>query len=129
MVSRKEESMSTLEVGKKLVALCREGKNAEAMQTLYDPNIVSVEAMSMPGGSPESTGVAACLEKGKMWREGHEIHSAHVEGPFPNDDRFAVFFTYDVTPKATGKRMTMNEVAVYTVKGGKIVREEFYYEM
>jgi len=121
--------MSTLDVGKKLVALCREGKNAEAMQTLYDPNIVSVEAMAAPGGSAESTGIAACLERGKMWREAHEIHSARAEGPFPNGDRFAVFFSYDVTPKATGKRMTLNEVAVYSVKGGKIIREEFFYAM
>ncbi len=121
--------MTTLDVGNKLVALCREGKNAEAMKTLYDPNIVSVEAMAPPGGKPESTGIAACEEKGKMWREAHEIHAARAEGPFPNGDRFAVFFSYDVTPRATGKRTTIQEVAVYAVKGDRIVREEFFYQM
>jgi ketosteroid isomerase-like protein len=32
-----------------------------------------------------------------------------------------------VTPKATGKRMQMDEVAVYTVRDGKIVEERFFY--
>jgi len=121
--------MNAVDVGKKLVALCREGKSAEVMETLYDTGIVSVEAVAFAGGSRETTGVAACIEKGKHWRENHEIHSAKVEGPFPHDDRFAVFFSYDVTQKASKQRIKMDEVAIYTVKNGKIVREEFFYNM
>ena len=46
-----------------------------------------------------------------------------------NPDQFTVYFTLDVTPKATGKRMTLEEVAIYTVgKDDKITREQFYYE-
>jgi ketosteroid isomerase-like protein len=33
----------------------------------------------------------------------------------------------DTTDKATGQRSQGREVAVYHVKDGKIVREEFYY--
>jgi hypothetical protein len=33
----------------------------------------------------------------------------------------------DVETKSTGKRETMNEVGVYTVQNGKIIREEFMY--
>ena len=33
----------------------------------------------------------------------------------------------DVTPKASGKRMKMDEIGVYTVEKGKIVSERFYY--
>jgi hypothetical protein len=39
-----------------------------------------------------------------------------------------VFFTLDVTPKATGKRTALEEVAVYTVKNDKITREQFFYD-
>jgi len=119
--------MTTLEVGKKLVDLVRARKNAEAMETLYDPNIVSVEA-GAPGGAPtESTGVAACIEKGKQWQAGHEVHAANADGPFPHGDKFAVFLSYDVTQRESKQRFKMEEVAVYTVKNGKIVREEFFY--
>ena len=51
--------------------------------------------------------------------------------PFPND-RFAVKFHYERTPKSgpmKGKRMQMDEVGVDTVRNGKIVREEFFYSM
>jgi ketosteroid isomerase-like protein len=33
----------------------------------------------------------------------------------------------DMTPKATGQRMTMDEMAVYTLKNGKIAEERFFY--
>jgi hypothetical protein len=43
--------MTPLEVGKKLVELCNQGKNHEAMETLYAPDIVSVETSRLEGAS------------------------------------------------------------------------------
>jgi ketosteroid isomerase-like protein len=40
-----------------------------------------------------------------------------------------VRFTYDVTNKPSGNRMKTDEIAVYTVGEGKIVKEEFFYDM
>ena len=119
--------MTTLEVGKKLVELCKQGKNQEAMDTLYAPDIVSVEATSMPGLPAEARGREAVLAKGKWWNDNHTVHSAKTEGPFPHGDRFIVRFTYDVTNKPSNQRFTMDEAALFTVKDGKIVREEFFY--
>ena len=48
-------------------------------------------------------------------------------GPYPHDDRFAVRFVYDITHKPSQKRMVMDEVALFTVSNGKIVKEEFFY--
>ena len=122
--------MDALEVGKKLVELCKLGKNHEAMEVLYSPDIVSVEAGAPPGQSPESRGIAAIKGKSAWWNDNHIIHSAEALGPFPHGDRFAVHFTYDITAKHMGnKRMVMDEMALYTVKDGKIVREEFFYTM
>jgi ketosteroid isomerase-like protein len=122
----------TLAVGKKLVELCREGKNMEAMDALYSPDIVSVEAGAPPGGSARSEGIAAIKGKGEWWVANHEVHKAEAEGPFPHGDRFIVRFKYDVTAKAgpmAGKRFVMDEAALYTVKDGKIAHEEFFYSM
>ena len=55
------------------------------------------------------------------------MHKAEVVGPFPHDDCFAVRFTYDITQKASGKRLTMDEIGLFTVVDGKIAREEFFY--
>ena len=38
----------TMTIGKQLVELCREGKNVDAIKTLYGPDIVSVEAVGGP---------------------------------------------------------------------------------
>src|SRR3954452_3048407 len=44
-------SSSTMEVGRRLVELCRQGKAKEAIDALYSPDIVSIEAQSV-GGRP-----------------------------------------------------------------------------
>ena len=76
-----------------------------------------------------ATGLEAIQAKGKWWVENHEVHKAEVFGPYPNGDRFAVRFLFDVTNKPSKQRMTMDEVGLFTVANGKIVREEFFYSM
>lgn len=120
---------TTLEVGKKLVELVKQGKTQEAKDTLYAKDIVSVEAGAPPGQSAETRGIDGVLAKGKWWQDNHEVHSANVEGPWPHGDRFIVRFTYDITNKPANRRLTMDEAALFTVKDGKIVREEFFYAM
>jgi ketosteroid isomerase-like protein len=122
-------AMNTLEIGKKLVALCLEGKNEEAVNTLFSADIVSVEAGAPPGGDATTKGIVGILGKGKWWMDNHIIHSANVAGPWPHGDRFIVRFTYDVTFKPDDKRFTMDEAALYTVADGRVVKEEFFYSM
>lgn len=121
--------MSSSEIGNKLVALCKQGKNLDAVNTLYSPEIVSIEAVEMPGMPTEMKGIDAVRKKNIWWYENHQVHSASAEGPFPNGDRFAVYFKYDVSSKKTGERMKMDEVALYTTRNGKIVKEEFFYSI
>src|SRR5436190_23253131 len=120
--------MDTKQVGEKLVGLCREGKNMEAIDALYGSDVVSVEPMSGPDMPAETRGIDAIRGKNQWWFDNHEIHSSSAEGPFPHGDRFAVKYHYDATAKAgpaAGQRFSMDEMALYTVKDGKIVREEF----
>ena len=119
--------MTTSEVAARFVELCSQFKNFDAMKELYADNIVSVEAAPRPNGSLETAGKAAVIEKSAGWAGVHEIHGASCTGPYILHDRFAVNFVFDITPKSTGKRMSVAEIAVYTVAGGKITREEFFY--
>ena len=121
--------MSTMQIGEQLAALCRQGKNMEAIETLYSPEIVSVEACSMPGMEQTQTGLEAIKAKNQWWFENHEVHGGEVKGPFQHEDRFALLFHSEITPKQTGQRMSIEEIGVYTVKDGKIVKEEFFYTM
>jgi ketosteroid isomerase-like protein len=118
--------MSTIEIANKLVELCRQGRNMEA-KALYAEHAVSVEAFAPPGAQKASQGLAAIRAKSEWWVANHEVHSADVAGPWPNEDRFIVGFQFDVTHKPSGQRMKMEEMALYTVEKGQIVREEFFY--
>jgi hypothetical protein len=121
--------MTTQEVANKLVKLCSEGKFHDAIDTLYSPDIVSMEAGAPPGRSPESKGLAAVKGKAEWWAANHDVHSSTVEGPLVAGSHFAVTFKMDITFKPQAKRFKLEEVAVYKVADGKIVHEQFFYSM
>jgi ketosteroid isomerase-like protein len=119
--------MTLQEIANELVAGCREDRTRENLDRLYAPDAVSIEAMDM-GGGRETEGLAGIHGKHDWWDGAFITHGLTVEGPFLHgDDRFAVIFGMDTEDKATGKRTQGREVAVYHVKGGKIVKEEFFY--
>src|SRR5215831_7267733 len=120
-----KEAITTKEVADILVKLCSVGKFEEAAKALYSPDIVSVEPGAPPGQSREATGLAAVMAKGEWWVANHEVHASTVEGPLVASPYFAVTYKLDVTFKPEKRRFTMEEVAVYKVANGKIVREEF----
>jgi hypothetical protein len=112
--------MSTEEVAKKVVELVRKQAWYEALDALYDDNIVSLEATA-----PESRGKKEVRKKIDWWVNAMEVHSFKASEPFAAHDRFVVQYDADVTEKESKNRRKLSEVGVYTVKNGKIVREEF----
>ena len=123
---------NTFEVGQKLVALCRENRNVDAVNQLYARDVVSIETADHPGMPARQQGIDAIRKKNEWWIDNHTIHSHQVSGPFPHGDRFIVLFKYDVTSKVgpmAGKRMQVEEAGLYTVRDGKVAQEEFFYHM
>ena len=116
--------MNTEDVANKVVELTRKQAWYEALD-LYDDDVVSVEAFGMGGGSPETRGKQGVRGKVDWWVNAMDVHSFDVQGPFVAHDRFVVQYDADVSDKKTNERRKMSEVGVYTVKDGKIVREEF----
>ena len=115
--------MSLRTVAKQFVELCGQGKNFDVMRTMYSPDIVSVE-----GDGKETAGQGPVIKKSEDWVSDKTLHAEKAAGPFFNasaPDQFVVYFTLDFTPKATGKRTSIDEVGVYTVKNDKITREVF----
>lgn len=116
------------DVATKLAEYCNSQQESKALDTLYDVSCVSVEALAMGEGGREAVGLDAIRGKHDWWYGAHDVHSTTAEGPFmAGEDKFALIFDMDVTNKESGQRMQMREVGLYTVTGGKIVREEFFY--
>ena len=116
--------MDTKEVAKAFTALCAKGEFDAAGQKFWSDDVVSREPM--PGDMARTEGRKAALGKGEWWYANHTVHEAKVEGPYVHGNQFVVRFTMDVTPK-NGKRVTMDELGVYTVANGRIVDEAFFY--
>ena len=113
--------MTTHEIATRLVELCREGKYDQVYEELYSPEVTSCE----PTGEI-AHGIEGIKEKGKAWNENiAEMHSGFVDDPIIAPHSFACVMGFDATMK-DGVRMEMKEIAVYTVKDGKVVKEEFY---
>ena len=123
--------MKLLELAEKLVAGCRDGSDTANLDTLYAEDAVSVEAVCMPGAeSRETHGLEGIKGKHAWWNENMELLDGTISGPFPHgEDRFAVHFAMKVRDKNSGETTEMEEVGVYHVADGKIVREEFFYNM
>jgi ketosteroid isomerase-like protein len=123
---------STLDVGKRLVALCREGRNLDAIDSLYAPDVLSIDAHGDEHMPARMQGIQAVRGKNQWWFDNHTIHATDANGPYPHGDRFIVRFTMDITPRVgpmAGRRMAVEEAGLYTVRDGKIVKEEFFYHM
>ena len=117
--------MSIAELAKDFTELLKQNDHDGAAAKYNADDIVSYEAMEGP--MAVCTGREAVKQKSEWWQANHEVHGGSVEGPYVNGDQFAVRFFMDITPKATGERVTMDEFGLYTVKDGKIVEERFYY--
>ncbi|HEV3394315.1 MAG TPA: nuclear transport factor 2 family protein [Chthoniobacterales bacterium] len=113
--------MNTEQVAKKVVELVRKQAWYEALDHLYDDNVVSVEG----GAGDEKRGKEAVRGKVDWWLDAMQVHSFNASEPFVAHDRFVVQYDADITEKESKDRRKLSEVGVYTVKNGKIVREEF----
>ncbi len=117
--------MSTQEVANKLVEYCRMGQYVEAQDDLYGENCASIE----PEGTsyPSVTGLAAIKQKAQQWAEMvEEVHGSEVSDPVVAGDFFALTMKNDVTFKGMA-RQQIEEVSVFEVKDGKIVKEQFFF--
>jgi hypothetical protein len=110
------------EIGRSLVELYNQGKWDEPCKLWWSPQIVSVEGAGMAW-----TGRNAVDAKNADWYKTNTVIGGSAEGPFVGASGFAVKFRVETEEKATGKRTRLEEVGVYTVQDGKIVREEFMY--
>ena len=124
------DSLSAAEVGRRIVDGVNELKFLQVIEDHYSPDVISIEAIGSAEMPAEMRGIDAIRGKNTWWLENHNVHSIEAKGPFPHGDRVAVFYRMDMTPR-TGprkdERTTFEEVALYTIKDGKVVREEFFY--
>lgn len=119
-------TMTTQEIANRLVELCRIGKFDQVVKELYSSSIVSVE----PEGVPNRvvSGLDGIAEKSKNFEAMIESYnSSIISDPLVADNIFSCAMLMNVNMKGVPVPVDMNEICVYTVADGKIVKEEFFY--
>ncbi len=116
--------MDIREIAADMVAMTKAG-NFHIGEKYWADDVVSIEAMQSPMARLE--GRQAVEGKSAWWYANHEVHGTETFGPYVNGDQIAIRWTMDITNKQDGQRMQMDEVALYTIKDGKIAEERFLY--
>ncbi len=121
--------MNTQQIAERLVALCREGQYEQVYDELFADDAENIEMPAMANGPlGNAKGLDAIRAKGKAWGEAVEqVHGGSVGEPSVSGNWFSVPMSLDVTMKGQG-RMQMEEMCLYQVRDGRIVREQFFYD-
>ena len=118
--------MTTKDVANRFHQLAQSGQWNQIQDELFAEDAVSIEP-EHSAGLKTVKGMDAVRQKGKEFEESvEEMHGGFSNAPIVAGNYFAVAMGMDVTMKGMG-RMQMDEIAVYEVKNGKIVKEQFFY--
>lgn len=116
--------MQIQEIANRLVELCRSGQHDKAYTELFSQDAVAIEAQ---GEVKETKGLDALIAKAAGFQEMiEEYHGGSVSDPVIAGNFFSLSMSLDVTYKGQG-RSNMEEICLYEVKDGKIVKEQFFY--
>lgn len=79
------------------------------------------------GGKVHVKGIDALKQKGKEFNDSiEEMYGGYTSEPIIAGNFFAVTLGFEAKMKGRD-RMNMDEIAVYEVKDGKIVKEQFFF--
>lgn len=118
--------MTTQEVANRFYELSQKGDWNAIQDELYADNCVSIEPDFAP--VPKVEGMEAIKAKGVQFQSmTEEVHSGYCNEPIVAGNHFSCAMGMDITMKGQG-RMNMDEIAVYEVKDGKIVKEQFFFQ-
>lgn len=118
--------MTTQQVADRMSELFKENKWDKVQEELFAGNCVSIE----PDNSmalKRAEGLPAIKEKGRQFNEMiEEMHGGWVSELVVGGNFISCAMGMDVTMKGMG-RIVMNEIAVYEVKDGKVIKEQFFF--
>ena len=121
-----DKVMTTQEVANRFHELAQAGEWEKIQADLFADNAVSIEPPNAPG-MKSVEGKEAIKKKGEMFNQMvEEMHGGYSNQPIVAGTHFAVAMGLDATMKGMD-RMNMDEIAVYEVKDGKIVKEQFFF--
>ncbi len=117
------------DVARDFTALLRAGQFEAAGEQFWADNVTSAEPADLSGRVPAFvSGIEAARNKIKARYGAGRIDDLGIDGPFITGDQFALFLDMLVIDPASGKAQPFTEIAVFTVRDGRIIEERFFYD-
>ena len=93
------------------------------MLTLYADAIESEEAGQLP-----TYGIEAIKQKNEQWAKMVSDARWHARNLWADGQTVIIEWEAQLTLRPGGRKVLFREIAVHEVRGGKIVRERYYYD-
>ncbi|RTL57632.1 MAG: nuclear transport factor 2 family protein [Sphingobacteriales bacterium] len=118
--------MTTQEVANRMYELFKENKWMEVQQELFADDVVSIEPEHAQGLKTVS-GKDGLRQKAEQFNAMvEEVHGGWSSEPLVGGNYISFAMGMDITMKGAG-RTKMEEICLYEVKDGKVVKEQFFY--
>jgi hypothetical protein len=117
------------DVARDFTAMLRLGQFEAAGERYWADAVTSIEPADLPTGTPAFvTGIDAARGKAKFRFGEGRIDELGIDGPFVTGDQFALFLDMLITDPVSGDAQPFTEIAIFTVRDGRIVEERFFYD-
>jgi ketosteroid isomerase-like protein len=122
-----QDVLTTEQVASRFYQFAQEGQWQQIQDELFSQEARSIEPPGAEGFPEVVAGLDKIREKGRTWEElVEQVHSGYCREPQVAGNYFACAMGTDVTMKGKG-RTAINEIALYEVRDGKIISEQFFY--
>lgn len=117
------------DVARDFTAMLRLGQFEAAGEKFWATDVKSAEPADLCNNVPALVfGREAARQKTRARFADAEIDDLGIDGPFITGDQFALFLDMLITDPATGKAQPFAEIAIFTVRDGRIIEERFFYD-
>jgi ketosteroid isomerase-like protein len=125
-MTTQEAVMTTQDVADRFYELSQKGDWNQIQDELFSDDAESIEPAHAQG-LQSAKGRDALRQKGEAFNNMvEEMHGGYSGKPIVAGRYFAVAMGMDATMKGA-PRMKMDEIALYEVRDGKIVKEQFFF--
>ena len=116
------------EIADEFAALIAAGDPQAAAQKYWDKDITILGPVNPQEQEAQIvTGFDAAQKRLENLLRGKAMEDVLVDGPFITGKNFALFIDMDVIDQVTGARAPFSEIAIYTVRDGKITKERHFH--
>jgi hypothetical protein len=117
------------DVARDFTAMLRLGQFEAAGERYWSDAVISIEPADVSIGIPALvSGIAAARGKARVRFGEGCIEEMGIDGPFVTGDQFALFFDMLIKGAAEGDIRPFTQIAIFTVRNGRITEERFFYD-